>query len=248
MSGFMPSLTSMLQAESMDVANLLALRRDLERFRLLVEHAADVVIEMAQDGEVLYVGPKVRAVLGFWPRELVGRHILDWVHPDDLPAIRAESAPLRHLPVCRFRHQTGSWRELELSIRSFFTPEGDKRSVVIARDVAARDPRPGTEQSPGPPPEEPHPSASRPDGLGGSGAAIAHNLNNVLATIIACTDLARMDSQDLPKVQDHLLEVVRACDRATAVVRQMSHVPGRTAPSNARPEAPGCAHAKTISR
>ena len=139
MTAFMPSVTTMLQADAMDLTSLLALRRDLERFRLLVENCPDVVAEATRDGRLVYVSPNVHALLGFRPGELIGEHMFDWVHPDDVSDLREQAAVPRGLARCRFRHRDGSWRSLEISTRDFFTPEGEKHSVLIARDVAARE-------------------------------------------------------------------------------------------------------------
>ena len=138
MSVFIPSVTTMQQADSMDLTSLLALRRDLERFRLLVENSQDLMAEVTQDGVVVYVSPNVRTLLGFGPREVVQQSVFDYVHPDDLPGVRAQFARPEGLATCRFQHKNGSWRWLEISCSEFFTPEGEKHGVLIARDVTAR--------------------------------------------------------------------------------------------------------------
>jgi PAS domain S-box-containing protein len=223
MTAFMPSVTTMLQADTMDLTSLLALRRDLERFRLLVENSLDVVAEVAQDAELLYVSPNIRGRLGFSPSELVGRPIFDCIHPDDISAVRAQFAQPQSLAMCRFRHQDGSWQRLEISIRSFFTPEGDKHSVLIARDVAARRDVEEGQHSGSAKEEQPRP-ARKHNPFDRSAAGIAHDLNNIFATITVYTDLARMDSGDSRETQDYLQEVLKACERAKVLVHQIGDI------------------------
>ena len=69
-----------------------AARESAKRFRALIEHAFDVVLLLDRDYGVLYASPSVERVLGYAPRELVGRNGLDLVHPDQLEDARKQFA------------------------------------------------------------------------------------------------------------------------------------------------------------
>lgn len=64
------------------------------RYRLLAEHATDLVIQCDLDLTRRYVSPASRHVLGYEPHELVGTKPFDIVHPDDAPRLRALVAEL----------------------------------------------------------------------------------------------------------------------------------------------------------
>ncbi|MCG8589099.1 MAG: PAS domain S-box protein [Proteobacteria bacterium] len=53
------------------------------RHRLLIEHAADVVCELASDGRLRYMSPSVADVLGHPPAFYLGKSFVEFVHPDD---------------------------------------------------------------------------------------------------------------------------------------------------------------------
>jgi|GEM_PF-164247 len=65
-----------------------ALKESEERYRLLAEHSIDMICRIAPDGELLYVSPASRALLGYEPEELMGRSGYLFVHEDDVIALR----------------------------------------------------------------------------------------------------------------------------------------------------------------
>jgi diguanylate cyclase (GGDEF)-like protein/PAS domain S-box-containing protein len=63
-----------------------ALRESEQRFRALVHNASDVFTVISAESLVRYQSPAVEQVLGHPPEELIGRSLLDLVHPDDRKA------------------------------------------------------------------------------------------------------------------------------------------------------------------
>ena len=98
------------------------------RYRLVAEHASDVVYVADPDGDFAWVSPSVRAVLGWSPEELVGTSVgLRRGSPVDL-ATREQGlgrAVFGEVPLVRDRSRCGSGR----------------RPVSPAVDVAAGRPR-----------------------------------------------------------------------------------------------------------
>jgi len=60
-----------------------ALRKSETKFRQLVENLNDVIYTVGKDGQISYVSPPVISVFGYTPEELVGRQLLNFIHPDD---------------------------------------------------------------------------------------------------------------------------------------------------------------------
>ncbi|WP_300008417.1 PAS domain S-box protein [Pseudonocardia sp.] len=70
------------------------LARTESAFRLLAEHADDVIGRHSEDGTWLWISPSVRRVAGYRPEDVVGLHPRDVVHPDDAGALTAAFAGL----------------------------------------------------------------------------------------------------------------------------------------------------------
>ena len=66
-----------------------ALRDEKERFRALIEHAADVIVVVAADGSMLYVSPAAQTVLGVTPDVLHERSLPTEAHPEDRERLAA---------------------------------------------------------------------------------------------------------------------------------------------------------------
>jgi PAS domain S-box-containing protein len=66
-----------------------ALRESEERFRLLAESSTDMISRHHPDGRLLYISPACRRLLGYEPDDLVGRRVIDLVHPDDRAELEA---------------------------------------------------------------------------------------------------------------------------------------------------------------
>jgi diguanylate cyclase (GGDEF)-like protein/PAS domain S-box-containing protein len=66
-------------------------RRETETlYRLIAENANDVVLETV-DGVIRWVSPSVLPVLGWKPEQLLGRPAWDYLHPDDVRTVQADS-------------------------------------------------------------------------------------------------------------------------------------------------------------
>ena len=78
------------------------LRASEERFRALVQHAADVILVLEPDGTVRHVSPAVQTVLGYEPDRLVGTRGWALVHEGD-----AQSAQVFHAELLEQRADRG---------------------------------------------------------------------------------------------------------------------------------------------
>lgn len=59
-------------------------------YRLLAENSNDLISRHSVVGECSYVSPRCFHLLGYRPKELIGRNPCDFVHPDDISTLRAE--------------------------------------------------------------------------------------------------------------------------------------------------------------
>jgi PAS domain S-box-containing protein len=145
-----------------------ALRHSEERFRSLIENALDIIMILDLAGNITYVSPSVAKVLGYPAIVLVGKNMLDFIHPEDRQATHARfAAPSHHSELTdsigvakvsdsqvsrswqsdrtdgkpfefRHCHQDGSWRILEAIGQPFVDSAAIRRVMVNARDITER--------------------------------------------------------------------------------------------------------------
>lgn len=119
------------------------LRRREQRYERLMTEISDVVTLLDGEGTILYESPSVRRAFGWDPDELVGRRVLELVHPADegevsrafYAAVEGRPGPGRTVQY-RFRHADGSWRLVESSA---VVPGGEAPGpVIVTRDITDR--------------------------------------------------------------------------------------------------------------
>jgi PAS domain S-box-containing protein len=86
------------------------------RFRNIVEHSNEIIYTLALDGTITFVSPAWRELLGHLPEQVVGKNLLEFVHPEDAPAILARMGTVlqsgesvRGLEY-RVRNAIGEWQ------------------------------------------------------------------------------------------------------------------------------------------
>ncbi|HYD62540.1 MAG TPA: EAL domain-containing protein [Noviherbaspirillum sp.] len=137
LSGYVGTLVDV--SEKHEVRSRL-MRSEIEH-RLVTEHARDLISYSDADNIYLYVSPSHKDTLGFEPQELVGTHLYDYIHPDDLSRDAAQPKGVRPgLVNIRFRHKNGHWVWLGASTRTVRDPQtGAKMGIVsVARDITAQ--------------------------------------------------------------------------------------------------------------
>jgi PAS domain S-box-containing protein len=121
-----------------------ALRQREEYFRALTERATDVITVLNADGIIRYESPAVEQVYGYKRDELVGRSVLDLIHPEDRARAQQALAESAATPGAatrievRFRHKDSSWRVLEATTRNLLDDPNVKGIVVNSRDTTER--------------------------------------------------------------------------------------------------------------
>lgn len=123
------------------------LRRSEAYFRSLVRSSGDAVVILDDKLQITWASPALDRALGPAAARLLGRRLLDAVHPEDvaaltgaLPASPCEAMPedAHHLLLLRLQDDEGVWRYLEAGV-SDLRDDPDVGAVVLhCRDMTER--------------------------------------------------------------------------------------------------------------
>jgi PAS domain S-box-containing protein len=119
-----------------------ALQESAEHFRSLIENASDVIAALDIHGNITYISPSVERMLGYPPRQMLGKPLVDFVHEEDRTTVARALQGFSTLPGAlniaefRCRHQDGSWLTLEATGKIL---TGKHQGVIINwRDITER--------------------------------------------------------------------------------------------------------------
>ena len=120
------------------------LRRSHDRLRALIENASDGITVLDAEGRILYEGASAERLLGYKPEEMMGRHIGDFISPQDIASLndkirRALENPeeVQTLRV-RARRRDGSTIDVEAVGRRLRDPSDPPCVVFNWRDISER--------------------------------------------------------------------------------------------------------------
>ncbi len=122
----------------------ISLEHNAKRFRQLIENASDMISVLDERGFTVYASPSTTRILGYLPEELIGKSLVEIVHPDDLGRVMETFAKIFSsgsditIDEARIRHKNGSWRLLEGTARLTSSEEGSLQAIVNTRDVTER--------------------------------------------------------------------------------------------------------------
>lgn len=121
-----------------------ALIESERRYRLLAEHATDVISRHDADGNYLYISPSSTAVFGYSQEEMLGVSAHEFFHPDDVALLDEVHAKVLESPevqtmVFRFQHRDGHYIWMESRLKSLKSENGTTTDIIaISRDITSR--------------------------------------------------------------------------------------------------------------
>ena len=208
-------ITQRVQAEA-------ALRESEARYRRIVDTTNEGIWSIDEQAVTNFVNRRMAEMLGYAPEEMIGRSLLSFVFPEDIPIFEQRLAALRRgegaITEKRFRHRGGTAVLALISSTPILDEAGRFKGAfgmliditAQKRDQAEREElRQQLEQS------------QKLESLGRLAGGVAHDFNNLLTVINGYSDVLIKDlPEDNPQRQ--VIEEIRgAGERAAALTKQL---------------------------
>jgi PAS domain S-box-containing protein len=191
-----------------------AVRDSEERYRLITERSNDLIAMVDAQERYAYASPSHEPLLGYPPALLIGRAVLEIIHPDDqavahaawLQAMASADSPQALL---RFRNSDGSWCWIDTQC-SVVEYGGARYALCVGRDITERKRL-----------EAQLLQAQKMESIGRLAGGVAHDFNNLLTAITGYAELALETLPPDADLRGDLEEIRKAGERATRLTRQL---------------------------
>ena len=190
-----------------------ALRESEERFRLIAEHAHDLIALLDAKGSACYLTPSCESTLGYPPGALLGMIAWELINADDWA--ECGDWPAGKLRELRLRKADGSWLWVEACYE--ITGRAESHFVVIARDISERQLAEVERQLL----EDELRQAQKMEAVGQLAGGIAHDFNNLLTLISGYTEILLRRLGAEADGSKEIAEISKAAERAARLTRQL---------------------------
>lgn len=189
---------------------------DLERLKVAIEQAGEVIVITDVDGVIQYTNPAFKEVTGYTPEEsyLQNPRILKSGLQDEsfyknlwntISSGQTWSGRMVN------KHKDGTFFTEEATISPVFNANGKTINyVAIKRDITSQIKL-----------EEQYRQAQKMESVGRLTGGVAHDFNNILAVIIGYTEMALEQVPPSEKLHTDLEKIFDAANRSAEIVRQL---------------------------
>ena len=192
-----------------------------ERYRTVVNQAADAIFLCSLEGRFIDVNQKACEVLGYTREELLNLTVMDtdikFPGTEELNGLWSQVSPDKPLSMESYlRRKDGSLFPVELRIGQFEF-KGQTLYLGLARDITQR--REAEKEKAKLETQLLH--SQKMEAIGTLAGGIAHDFNNILAAITGFTELALEDFRQGRVREDRLRRILGSAERAKELVAQI---------------------------
>lgn len=195
-----------------------AVRESEKKYRLIFEHANDVIAQIDTNGIIINVNSKVEEMFGYKPKEIIGKK------PDELSIINQSDIPQSFgilqdmiagkkkatLIELKAMHKNG--RELFIEVNAERIEKDGKLDnfLCMIRDITERKHL-----------HDKHRQSEKMEAIGQLAGGIAHDFNNQLGTIIGFADLVRREIKDDELLRQYIDNILISAKRSADLNKQL---------------------------
>jgi len=193
-----------------------ALRDSEERFRRIVETAVEGIWIVDATAKTTFVNDRMAAILGYAREEMVGRLSFDFYDIEGRERARRHDFELQKIlppepQEFRFRHKNGSTVWLDITGTPMIDDAGTFAGVLkLCTDVTVRKMH-----------EQRLRQLQKLESLGIMAGGVAHDLNNLLTTIMGNASLVLENVEPESRSKTMLQSIITASEQAAQLARQL---------------------------
>ena len=194
-----------------------------KKYRLLAEMARDMIVTHDLAGNITYANPAGIQLSGYKAEDFVNHNLMEFIPPDFIPELlnrkekRASGDRKTALYEIEFINARGEKTPLEVSSSLIIGDNDQHQILLIARDITERKKAEKKDREL----NERLIQAQKLEALGTLAGGVAHDFNNILASIIGYVELSMEFAADNPKLGEYLSQVYKAGERAKNLVDQI---------------------------
>jgi PAS domain S-box-containing protein len=186
------------------------------RMASIVDSSEDAIIGKDLDGTIVAWNRGAEKMYGYSPEEVIGKNVAllsPKENPDEIPHILARirrGERIDHYESVRIT-KNGRRLDVSISISPIREPGGPiVGASAIARDITNQKRAEGHLRQ-----------VQKMEAVGRLAGGVAHDFNNILGIVTACTELLRERVGAVGDTQQYIANIRKAVDRGTSLTRQL---------------------------
>jgi PAS domain S-box-containing protein len=189
-----------------------ALNQEIEERRRIFETSQDLILVTDTAGNFVQVSPSSMTILGYRPKEMIGRSAIEFIHPDDLDSTREEMRSARRGRQMRnfetrYIHKDG--QAVMLTWMGTWS-EPVRRHFFVGRDLTEKHAA-----------EALFRQAQKMEAIGQLTGGVAHDFNNILTVITGTIGILGEAVADSPQLAAIANMIDEAAERGAGLTRHL---------------------------
>lgn len=199
------------------------LKESEQKHRTLISNISDVIAVLDREGVITYKSPNITGQFGWDPDELIGRHGLETVHPDDRERIGRELAALlategaKTMVQYKYLCKDGSSRPIELTALNLMNDPIINGVLLNYKDITER----VTSEEKRKKLEEQLFESQKMESIGRLAGGIAHDFNNILSVILGYAEMLKLQLSEDTQQGAAVDAILKSGNRAADLIRQL---------------------------
>lgn len=191
-----------------------ALQASESNLRRLTDNMRDIICQINLNGNLEYLTPSCKSVLGYEPDEMLNQSFYDFVHPQDIKYVKGKFDKAFHSKSFikleyRYRCKDGTYLFMETVANMIYDQEGVVcGAVLVTRDITGR--------------KQMEKELSRLDRLrtvGEMAAGLGHEIRNPMTTVRGFLQMLG-NNHDLQKYNDIFDLMIEEIDHANSIITE----------------------------